>query len=196
MGELWENIPHLLRDAEHENSGIIVSIIFWAARIGYRYRYTAPAAFLCLIYGIFRIKKEKWLNDKTDFAYVIINLIIFVIDIKLSDNMIGCVNIAISILAIKLYFLMIISGKLHLQKSLCLLFASGLFFSMIFHFGSNTGLDSMTIGFTICAVVSPVMVWESLRSFRIDDGKKRRLCAAAVILFAAAALQSGWLRLS
>ena len=195
MGELWENIPHLLSDAEHENSGIIVSIIFWAARIGYRYRYTAPAAFLCLIYGIFRIKKEKWLNDKTDFAYVIINLIIFAIDIKVSDNMIGCVNIAISILAIKLYFLMMISGKLHLQKSLCLLFASGLLFSMIFHFGSNTGLDSMTIGFTICAVVSPVMVWESLRSFRIDDRKKRRLCAAAVILFAAAALQSGWLRL-
>lgn len=195
--DIWRNFPRLLGDKEHGQAGLIFSSAYWFARILYRYKYTAPMMAACFIYIMYRVKGNRKLNRTKDLIYITICLIAFAINIKLSDNIIGCVNIAMSILAIELYSLTIAIKSARCRKKLCFLYISGMVFSMVFHYGSNTGLDSMTTGFTICAVAAPAMIWDSLKSFFVKDSGVRIkgvFYTITVILLFLASFQSGWLR--
>ena len=196
LNEIIKNIPYFLSDTEHEGNNILVSIILWFARIAFRYRYMLPGMVFTLIYIFVRIKKKNRLNWKADIIYVIINLIICFVNIIFSDDMMGCANIAISILAANLYFLSFFYQNTFQEDGIFLIYISGLLFSMIFHYASNTGLDSMTVGFAVCSMVSPLIIWESLKAV-LGRKKimKRGLSVAVILLFSAVILQTAWLRL-
>ena len=197
LGEIWRHFPYLLGDKEHEHMNVMLSMAYWFARIIYRYKYTVPLNIICFLYILFRIKEREKTNSLKNLIYVAISLIIFAINIILSENVVGCVNIAMSILAVELYSLTIILKQIKCQKKLCFIYFGGILFSMAFHYGSNTGLDSMTTGFAICAIASPVMIWDSLKSFFVKEKKIRAksvFYTVTVFLFLVASFQSGWLR--
>lgn len=54
----------------------------------------------------------------------------------------------------------------------------GVVFSIIFHMASNTGLDAITIGFVLCGIASPVIVFESVSNITWGVGKQRNGYAA------------------
>ena len=67
---------------------------------------------------------------------------------------------------------------------------------MIFHYASNTGLDSMTVGFAVCSTVSPLIIWESLKVVLVRKKiLKIGLFVAVILLFSTVILQTAWLRL-
>lgn len=196
LGEIIENIPHFLSDTEHENGNVLVSIMLWFARIVYRYKYTFPGMIFCLIYIFFRMRKSGRLNSQTDILYIVINLIICAINIILSGDMIGCANIAISILAASLYLLRTSYSNIFWKDYIYLVYIPGIFFSMIFHYASNTGLDSMTVGFAVCSTISPLIIWESLKYFPIKKkAVKKGIYTMAFALLGIVTLQTGRLRL-
>ena len=196
LNEIVKNIPYFLSDTEHEGNNILGSIILWFARIAFRYRYMLPGMFCTLIYIFFKIRKGKRLNYKTDFIYVIISLIICFVNIIFSGDMMGCANIAISIFAANLYFLSLFYQNTFREDYIFFIYISGLVFSMIFHYASNTGLDSMTVGFAVCSTVSPLIIWESLKAvLGRKEIIKRGLSVAVILLFSAVILQTAWLRL-
>ena len=111
LNEIIKNIPYFLSDTEHEGNNVLGSIILWFARIAFRYRYMLPGMGFAVVYIFFRIKKKKRLNWKTDIIYAVINLIICFANVEFSGDMMGCANIAISIFAANLYFLIFFLPK-------------------------------------------------------------------------------------
>ena len=196
LNEIIKNAPNFLNDTEHESSNIVISILLWFIRIAYRYKYMLPGMILTSVYLFFRFKKKKWLNYRTDIIYVIVNLIICAVNIIFSGDLIGCAYIAISILATNLHFLSFFYQNTFSKDYVICIYITGLLFSMIFHFASNTGLDAMTVGFSVCCTVSPLIIWESLKAI-LGERKfiKRRICIVAFSLFSAVVLQTTWLRL-
>lgn len=196
-GDIFSNISHIFSDAEHESNNILFSIVFWLARIANRYKYTLPGLAMAFIYVLCRKGRKIKCNFYTDIMYVITNLAIFAINIIVSDDMAGCVNIAVGILAVFLCFLSSSSQNAVLKRAVWLVFFPGLIFSMLFHYASNTGLDAITVGFAVCVTVSPLMIGEGIKGLLLGSGTTEKLVrGAAFVLLAVAAFQSGWLRLS
>lgn len=196
LNEIIKNIPYFLSDTEHEGNNVLGSIILWFARIAFRYRYMLPGMGFAVVYIFFRIKKKKRLNWKTDIIYAVINLIICFANVEFSGDMMGCANIAISIFAANLYFLIFFYQNTFQWHDIIYIYIAGMVFSMIFHYASNTGLDSMTVGFAVCSTVSPLIIWESLKVVLVRKKiLKIGLFVAVILLFSTVILQTAWLRL-
>lgn len=194
LGEMVEYIPYLFGDVEHQSLNPFFSIVLWVGRIINRYKYTIVIPIASVIYVLFRNKMHKPLMQQNIKIIIIINFIICGINIIASYNIVGCVNIALAILAIICYLSIDYKDKV-LGKIFYEIYLPGIVFSIVFHMASNTGLDAITVGFVLCGIASPILIFECVSKIRwYSINVTRWVWCGMVMIAAVALLQSGWLR--
>lgn len=195
LSQLFEYLPYLFKDPEHKGINILFSLILWAVRIINRYIYTVP--FMVFLLGGWILSKwKKKETAKKIKRMIFFSFLLFLINVCLSYDMLGCVDIALAALAGMLYILLPGERRKNLKKDFQVVFVPGILFSILWHMASNTGLDSMTVGFVVCAVVAPTMVKEAYLMLEEEIGEKSkwtRLLPFAIIVISV--MQTGYLRL-
>ena len=194
LSELTMFIPYLFEDVEHQSMNPVLSIVVWFGRIVNRYKYTIAISIISILYLCLKKIQHKTIEWKSTKIIIIINLMLTVVNILFSYNVIGCSNIAIAIFSI-ICFLGVESNDMISKKIFKEVYFPGVVFSIIFHMASNTGLDAITIGFVLCGIASPVIVFESVSNITWGVGKtKKWICCGVAVAAALVLLQSGWLR--
>ena len=195
LKEMLEYMPYLFEDAEHQNINPIMSIILWFARIINRYKYTIVILIGSLLYILIKKIQHTSINQKILQVIFIVNIILTGSNVILSYNVIGCVNIALSILAIIIYLSFDCKDKT-LKKVFNNIYLPGIILSIVFHLASNTGLDAITVGFVLCGISSPIIIYKSASKIKWSSVKvKRWISCSILIIFIVSIIQTGWLRL-
>lgn len=192
--EVVSYIPYLFGDVEHQNVNLVYSVVFWFARIAYRYKYTIVICIISVIVVLIKRIRYKALDQQSIKLVIIVNLILTGVNVIVSYNVVGCVNIAMAIYAIICYS--IVEHKEDVSKKLFYgIYLPGIIFSMVFHMASNTGLDAMTVGFVLCGIASPGIIFKSILDIRWESVKVSKGVWCGVIMVGLAVLlQFGWLR--
>lgn len=196
LRELSEYLPYIFKDPEHESVNIIILLILWLARIIYRYIYTIPFIVLLIAVLLWNGQKRGNIDARLIKSGICLSFLIFAVNYYLSHDMIGCINIALSILTFFFFLIVPKQKRKDLEREFQVFVLPGIIYSIAWHMISNTGLDSMTIGFTVCAVIAPAAIQEAYLELESDSCRKHswlRLLPLAVA--AAAILQTGCLRL-
>lgn len=192
--ELLEYMPYLFGDAEHQSLNPVFSVVLWFGRIANRYKYTIVICFISIILVLIKKLRHKTLDQQSIKRIMVINLILSGINVLVSYNVVGCVNIAIAVFAFISYIVIAYQDKVS-RKLFYGIYLPGIIFSIVFHMASNTGLDAMTVGFVLCGIVSPVLVLKGVSNIRWNSvNASRWIWCGVIIVGAAALLQSGWLR--
>lgn len=196
LHELLEYFPYIFGDPEHTGINLILSLILWFVRIIYRYIYTVPFWGLLLIYIIWSKWKKIEMYPEIRKKIVYLSFIIFGVNVFLSYDMIGCIDIALSILMLILYIIISEQKQKELDRVFYVFFLPGILFSIIWHMTSNTGLDSITLGFAVCAVIAPAVIREAYLELEADLCSKHRwLRLLSLVIVSVAILQTSYLRI-
>ena len=156
--------PNIFNDPEHVSGSLLLSVILGGGRIVYRYIYTFPIWGCLIVYLLFiRYIRHDMIDEKQRQRLFLINLGVWIINVLLSYNVLGCVIIASSIfmiICLLLYYNLSDTSRGLLMK----IFIPGIVFSLIFHASSNTGLDSLTIGFALGGTCIPIVLNDLFRN--------------------------------
>ena len=189
MDELLLNIPYVLNDPERQYINPLLSILIIFVRIVWRYKWTIWILFLLIMYVFYKKRKEELFSQKEFKLFVWVNFLIFVINIRLASDLLGCINIAGVLFAVPVIYAF--SNWKDIDKKVLGIFGTaGISLILGFSFSSNTGLDALTIGFVVLGMGAILLI------FQLDMLKKEKvLYYMALGVFSAVLIQTGILRL-
>ena len=185
--------PNIFGDPEHVSGNLLISAILAGGRIVYRYIYTFPFWGYLIAYLLYiRYIRHDKINEKQRRRLFLINVGVWLINVLLSYDILGCVIIASSIFMV--ICLLLDYNLIDISKGLLLkVFLPGIAFSLIFHASSNTGLDSLTIGFALSGTCIPVVLNDFFKSNEKLLGKWGKIVLISVVSITV--IQSAFLRI-
>lgn len=189
MGELLLNIPYILNDPERQYINPLLSVLIILARIIWRFKWTIWISFFLMVYAFYKKKRQVSLSSKELNLFLWTNFMVFIIDVYLARDLLGCINIAGVLFAAPVIY--VFSDWKNIDKKVLGIFGTaGISLILGFSLSSNTGLDALTIGFVVLGMGAVLLI------FQLDMLKKGKvLYYMALGVFSAVLIQTGILRL-
>lgn len=187
--EILVSIPYVLSEAEMQKTNPLLAVFYLPGRIIYRFRYTIFVSIFIICYIIFiRFYKHQKIEEKYIKIFSALNLVIFLVNVYLAHNMLGCVNIALIIFLIPYSLLVGNLNKIE-KEPVQLFIIPGICMICAFVFSSDTGLDAMTIGYVLVTVG---VILSAAAMINEKPGWKKRLLYITLII---TMIQTGFLRI-
>lgn len=174
ISELLVNIPHILNEPELQNTNPLLALPLMFVRVAWRFKWTIVIWTVCAGYCIWdwikktkgelsqkQLKKPEQIKQSVNWKIVIrvANLLIFLVNVCLSRNLIGCVYIAGTLYVI---LELLCNDKWKDSKKYCKnaipMLIAGISTSIAYTFASDTGLDAMSIGFVMIFIAMVMML--------------------------------------
>lgn len=182
IDDLILNIPHILNEPELQETNILLAVPIMAARIVWRYRWTAGLIAGLFSFIIYKKKRKEYFSKRLMFLIALFSLGVFLINSYLSWGLIGCINIAG---VLSLIPLLLISERWKtLDKKILMIFGTaGFSLSVAFSFSSDTGLDAMAVGFVLLGMGTILL------AFKMQNFQKVTMFIACVMVIQTMALR-------
>lgn len=189
LEEILLNIPYILNEPELQNTNPLLAVPIMFLRIAWRYKWTIIIYAVLVVYSGYKIWKEQNCSESCFKIISIINMIILAVNYYLSANMIGCINIAFVLWGTVL--LLLFREWNRENGAIIRTFGvAGGSVVLSFTFSSDTGLDAMTIGFVILAIMVTLLLFKTMK-IQGNCGYSRRVIGVIVMIL----LQSLTLRI-
>lgn len=165
LNEIIANVPHILNEPELQKTNPVLAIPLIFIRIAWRFKFTIPFTFLIVVFEFLKRLKSSILDkvnvDKLNKIEPYVNAAIFVVNLVLAKDMIGCVNIALFIYALPYFVRLTFDKNKKIDNTFIIMFIGGACLSLAFGFSSDTGLDAMSIGFVLIGMMSGLFLMEN-----------------------------------
>jgi len=162
IDEILLNVPHILNEPEIQSTNPLLVIPLILLRIAWRYRWTIGIYIVSAFYILLKRRKQIQLFEKEIYGLLMVDMLVFLINVWFSWGLIGCINIAGTLF---LGMFLLLSGKWEkIDKGALGVFGvAGLSISIGFSFSSDTGLDAMAIGFVLIGMGSILLAFKQQR---------------------------------
>lgn len=188
IDELLLNIPHILNAPELQRTNPVWVIPIILARIVWRFKWTFWLWTLLAVYICYKKKKSDSFQRKEIIWLTGINLLVFILNSFLAQDLLGCINIAGTLFAVPM--ICIFHEKKEIDSNIFSVFVTaGISLVLGFSFSSDTGLDAMAIGFVLIGIAAVLLV------FKLDALKNKQVVfGAALLVFSVMIFQTAILR--
>ena len=162
LHEIIQSIPHILNEPEMQHAKDINFLLTPAViliRIAWRYKWTIGIWTVLMAYIWYKKRKNALFTGTETAVLTGINLVVFIGNSFLSNNMLGCINIAVVLFAVPV--IGIFQDSLSLDRRVLGVFGTaGGSLVLAFSFSSDTGLDAMAIGFVLAGMTAVLLLFE------------------------------------
>lgn len=187
--DLAENLPHILNEPELQSTNPILVIPLICGRIAWRYKWTIGPAFGLIFYVWFQSRRQGKFSAVRSGWVLMIDSVLFAVNVFLSADLLGCINIAAVIFAVPV--LLLYRWKTCEDKAPLSTFGiSGSGLALAFAFSSDTGLDAVAIGFVLLGIGAVLAVFQAESAF-----EDRRSSYLVRMVFFVVVFQTAVLRL-